>query len=144
MNDDVLAIQALIFRYAELVDCGDFDGLADLFSYGVFRTEGVPATLTGAGVREAMASTVVLYDGVPRTKHVSSNVVVEVDSGATAANARCYFTVFQALTDFPLQAVVAGRYHDRFEKVDGGWRFAERVIHIDLLGDTSRHLSISL
>ncbi|WP_218004149.1 hypothetical protein [Nocardia araoensis] len=34
----------------------------------------------------------------------------------------------------------AGRYHDRFERVDGQWPFAERRVHIRLTGDLSRHL----
>jgi hypothetical protein len=54
--------------------------------------------------------------------------------------ARSYFTVFQALPDFPLQPIIAGRYHDAFERVDGTWRFADRLILSDLIGDLSRHL----
>jgi hypothetical protein len=40
----------------------------------------------------------------------------------------------------PLQPIVAGRYLDRFARVDGAWRFAERRILVDLVGDLSRHL----
>jgi hypothetical protein len=48
--------------------------------------------------------------------------------------------VLQQVDDFPLQPIIAGQYRDRFEKVDGGWRFTERVIHPDLIGDLSRHM----
>jgi hypothetical protein len=47
--------------------------------------------------------------------------------------------VLQA-NDGVLQPVIAGRYHDRFECVDGKWRFSERIIHPDLQGDLSRHM----
>jgi hypothetical protein len=39
----------------------------------------------------------------------------------------------------PLQPIVAGRYRDRFECVDGVWRFTSRHIIIDLMGDISHH-----
>ena len=40
----------------------------------------------------------------------------------------------------PLQAILCGRYHDAFERVGGAWRFADRLILPDLVGDLSRHL----
>ena len=58
--------------------------------------------------------------------------------GVDRAVARSYFTVFQAPPDFPLQPIVIGRYHDAFARVDGAWRFADRLS--DLIGDLSRHL----
>ena len=40
----------------------------------------------------------------------------------------------------PIQAILCGRYHDAFERVGGAWRFADRLILPDLVGDLSRHL----
>jgi hypothetical protein len=68
--------------------------------------------------------------------------VIDADDAAGTAHARSYFTVLQQVDDFPLQIVIAGRYHDRFERVDGEWRLTERVILCDLIGDLSRHLTI--
>ena len=45
----------------------------------------------------------------------------------------------QEAPGFPLQAYIAGRYRDTFERVDGAWLFAERVYIVDLLGDMSAH-----
>ena len=70
--------------------------------------------------------------------------MIDVDEAADTATSRSYFTVLQALEDFPLQTIIAGRYHDRFGRVDGIWRFSERMILPDLLGDLSRHLLIEL
>jgi hypothetical protein len=47
------------------------------------------------------------------------------------------------LPDLPLQPIAAGRYHDRFAFGDGRWRFAERRVFVDLVGDVSRHLRAS-
>ena len=79
-------------------------------------------------------------DGTPRTKHVTTNLIVEVDEEAGAATCRSYFTVFQQVPALALQPVIAGRYHDRFVRYDDSWRFAERRFYIDLVGDLSQHL----
>ena len=52
--------------------------------------------------------------------------------------------MLQGLPDFPLQPIVAGRYEDRFERAAGGWQFAERRMFVELVGDVSRHLLITL
>src|SRR6266545_380396 len=67
---------------------------------------------------------VILYDdGTPRTKHVTTNVAIDIDEHAGVAVARSYFTALQALRDIALQPIVSGRYEDRFERHDGEWRF---------------------
>ena len=62
------------------------------------------------------------------------------DAPAGTASARSYFTVFQARPELPLQAIIAGRYQDRFTRRNGVWSFAERVIVIELVGDLRCHL----
>jgi 3-phenylpropionate/cinnamic acid dioxygenase small subunit len=83
---------------------------------------------------------VLLSEGRPSTKHVITNVTVEVAGDGATAHARSYFTVMQARPDLPLQAIICGRYHDTFARAAGGWRFADRLILPDLIGDLSRHL----
>jgi len=120
------SIVALVHRYAELLDDGDLDGVADLFAHATWRSGG--RVRHGRDEVRRAYDPVILYDGVPRTKHVISNLIVEGDTS------RCYFTVVQ-----DGRAILVGRYHDRFEQVDGAWRFAERIIYADLVGDLSRH-----
>jgi 3-phenylpropionate/cinnamic acid dioxygenase small subunit len=80
-------------------------------------------------------------DGTPRTKHVTTNPIIEVDEHAGTASCRSYYTVLQQTDDLPLQTIVTGRYHDRFQRVDGQWRFLYRDLTlIDMVGDVSRHL----
>jgi ketosteroid isomerase-like protein len=134
------AIENLIAAYAELVDGGDFTGLGTLLADATFTGSGTP--VSGPDAIEKMFSDLLITydDGTPRTKHVTTNIAIELDEEAGTAVSRAYFTVLQALPGLPLQPIVSGRYHDRFERSAGQWRFAERQVRIDLTGDVSRHL----
>ncbi|MET8997376.1 nuclear transport factor 2 family protein [Amycolatopsis sp. Hca4] len=136
--EDGRALENLVFSYAALVDAGDFAGVGALFASGTFAGSG--GVLRGAAeVERMLRETVIVYeDGTPRTKHVTTNVALEI-SEATASG-RAYFTVLQAVPGFPLQTIAAGRYEDRFTREEGGWRFTERRATVDLLGDVSHHL----
>jgi SnoaL-like domain len=136
---DVEAITALVMEYAERLDLGDLDGVAALFAHATWRSPGRVEPLRGTVAVRRAYDGVILYDGIPSTRHVVTNLVVTVGS-PDRATARSVFTVFQARPDFPLQPIISGRYHDAFERVDGAWRFADRLILPDLIGDLSRHL----
>lgn len=134
------AIEALLFTYAERLDAGDLAGVAALFAHATYRSAGGGEYRGSDAVRNVLTRLVRLYDGTPRTKHVTTNVVIELDECAGTAAARSYFTVLQAVDGLALQPIVAGRYHDRFVRADAVWRFADRLIFMDLVGDLSRHL----
>jgi 3-phenylpropionate/cinnamic acid dioxygenase small subunit len=134
------AIENLIARYAELVDDGDFAGLGLLLAEATFTGSGEPVSGRDA-IEKMFQDTLIVYaDGTPRTQHVTTNVAIEVDEPASTAVSRSYVTVLQALPDLPLQPIACGRYRDRFERRDGRWRFVERRVRINLVGDVSRHL----
>ncbi len=140
VSEALRSIEVLVFGYAERMDAGDFAGVGALFRDGAYRAAGGPELRGAAALTQTLESMVQLYDGVPSTKHVTTNLVVTLDDGGESATARSYFSVLQALPDFALQTIVAGRYHDRFARRDGGWHFAERELWMDLVGDLSRHL----
>jgi 3-phenylpropionate/cinnamic acid dioxygenase small subunit len=141
MADARDAITALVYGYAERIDAGDLDGVAALFADGVFRSDRGGRYEGAAAVRDVLGRLVVLHDdGTPRTKHVTTNLVIEVDDAAGTAVARSYFTVLQATGTGALQPIVAGRYHDRFVRDATGWRFADRLVFMDLVGDLGGHL----
>ncbi|AJC61437.1 nuclear transport factor 2 family protein [Streptomyces sp. 769] len=134
------AIENLIARYAELVDDGDFAGLGVLLAAATFTGSGEAVSGRDA-IEKMFRDTLIVYaDGTPRTQHVISNVAIEVDEQAGTAVSRSYVTVLQALPDLPLQPIAGGRYHDRFARGAGRWRFVERQVRINLVGDVSRHL----
>jgi 3-phenylpropionate/cinnamic acid dioxygenase small subunit len=135
------AIRNLLFRYCELQDAADFASVAELFRHATYAVDGGD---THHGYEELYALKTkhdkIYDDGTLRTKHVTTNSLVEVDDDAGTATARSYFIVLQATPALPLQIVIAGRYHDAFARVDGAWRFTHRKIFGDLVGDLTQHL----
>ena len=143
---DACAIRQLIYQYADHIDRGDLRAVAAMFSHGRITAldgEGRENQFVGEeAVYGLMSAFTRLYpdDGTPHTKHMTTNVMVELEAGGRTAVSQAYCIVFQALPDFPLQPVIGVRYQDRFEKMENGWRFSQRRIEMDLLGDLSRHL----
>ncbi len=148
MNDPRNDIAELIYTYGELVDTGDFDEIGRLFAHAEITTEGFDEVRRGSAPVVAMyESTTRRFEdsGTTKTKHVMTNVIVQVDETAGTATSRSYFTVLQAVPGaLALQPIVAGRYRHRFERVDGVWRIAAMHIIVDLVGDISQHLLIDL
>ena len=144
MSHPPTEIANLLYRYAEFMDSGDFAAAADLFRHAKLRVSaGDDGTVDADTMLSLWRGMVIVYpDGTTRTKHVVTNPIIDVDDDAGTATCRSYYTVLQQTDGFPLQVIVTGRYHDRFERVDGRWRFAYRDYSlIDALGDVSHHLS---
>ena len=140
------AISTLMYRYAEYVDAADFAGIGALFAKGEMTTRGMPGAIVGA---EAVAK---LYthtnkvhpNGTLLTRHLTTNVIVDIDEAANAATARSSFVVFQATPTVRLQPIVAGRYRDTFARSDDEWYFAQREMGVEQIGNVSDHLLIDL
>ena len=139
---DERAILNLLYSYAERIDAGDFAGVSQLFADAPVFMAGpdqppVPGTQVGAVLHHFVKT----YDGIPRTKHLVTNTILEADS-PTSVRTRSQFTVLQNVPDeLPLQVVASGRYHDEFVKNDQGeWAFAQRIMLVDAYGDASAHL----
>jgi ketosteroid isomerase-like protein len=141
--DDHRAIEQLLYRYAERIDDGDFDGIGALFVDGAVATDdGTPIAAGHEAVRALYEATTRRYEnGTPQTQHVTTNVIVDVADDGRTATARSCFTVLQGI-DGTLQPIITGRYQDSFTKHDGAWRFTERRMEPRLFGDLSRHLLI--
>ena len=75
--------------------------------------------------------------------YLVANPIVELDTDGRHATCRSRYVVLQATDALPLQPIIAGRYFDRFERAQQ-WRFAERTIEIDLVGNLSEHLRFDL
>ncbi len=82
------AIENLIATYAELVDDGDFAGLGALLADATFTGSGAPVSGPDA-IEKMFTDTLIVYDdGTPRTKHVTTNVIIEADEEAGTAVSR--------------------------------------------------------
>lgn len=148
------AIGALLARYADLIDAGDFVGVGELL--GDCRVTTADGTLVASGaeaITRMYEQTTRRYDGgTPRTQHVITNLIVEptpvLPSGADVGgatgrfwSARSRFTVLQATNDLALAPIIAGRYRDIVhERRDGTWAFHERQMVPELFGTLDHHL----
>ncbi|WP_233345655.1 nuclear transport factor 2 family protein [Burkholderia cepacia] len=143
MTASAVEIANLLYRYAALLDAGDLPGMAALFRHARIKVAEDAPTIGADELLALFDARVKRYPcGTPRTKHVITNPVIEIDEAAQRATARSYYTVLQATEGFPLQPIAAGRYHDAFERVDGAWRFAFRDYTLcDLAGDLRFHLN---
>ena len=145
MSDSAREITNLIYTYAELLDAGDLDAVAELFTHGrICGVENGPPETVFAGparVREMYEMATRIYeDGTPKTHHNTSNVQLHIDEEAGTARSKSYYCVTQATPELPLQVIVTGHYHDTFHRVDGVWWFDSRTMFVDQVGDVSRHL----
>ncbi|MDH6196998.1 3-phenylpropionate/cinnamic acid dioxygenase small subunit [Mycobacterium frederiksbergense] len=143
---DKLEITELLYRYSELIDAGDFDGVGTLLRRATFggpesggaSGEQVIAKLFAKSTRRFPE-----HGNTPRTRHLVLNPIVEIagPERLTAA-ARSTFCVVQNTETVPLQPIVVGRYYDAFARDDAGWYFTERRVDVQMVGDVSDHLNL--
>ncbi|GLR66069.1 hypothetical protein GCM10010909_07470 [Acidocella aquatica] len=145
MNNAAIAIPNLLYTYAELFDAGDFPGAARLFNHGALVIGGQRIAGEEA-IAELWRGWVQLYaGGSPRTRHLTTNPIITLAPDGNAASCRSQWTVLQATEAYALQIVATGRYEDKFQHMDGEWRFTERLYaRVDFTGDTSAHLKKQL
>ncbi len=144
-SGSAVSITNLLYRYAELMDAGDLDAAAALFAHARIKADPVGTViLDSAGILQLWRGLVTIHaDGTPRTKHVITNPILEIDEAAGTATCRSYYTVLQQTEAVALQVIAAGRYHDEFERVDDRWRFSFRDYSMfDLKGDLRDHLGV--
>ena len=142
-------IENLLYTYAERIDLGDLEGVASLFAHGCIKPgpdAGPEAIVRGtdAVLKMYQEATRLYPDGTPRTRHITTNAIIEVDEDGACASARSYFTVVQQTDVLPLQPIISGRYHDTFQRIQGVWWFDTRIMLVDLLGNLKEHLLYEL
>lgn len=137
-----LEITELLYRYAELIDSGDFDGVGALLGRAAFGGPNTPSVSGAQNIAGLFGMTTRRFTdtGTPKTRHLVLNAIVDLD-GDTAA-ARSTFLVVQATDTVRFQPIVAGRYYDTFARDEAGWYFTERIADVEMVGDVSDHLLI--
>ena len=147
MGNSATEICNLLYTYGRLVDAGDFAGVGRHFAHARITNDRSDEVAEGEAEITAMyRSTTRLYPetGTPRTQHAFNNPILEVDEDAGRATCHANFVVFQQTDRLPLQPIIAGRYRDRFERVEGARRYSEKHMIVDLMGDLGDHLLIDL
>ena len=143
MSNSATEITNLVYRYAELMDAGELESAAELFSHARIKTQG--DLMDHLQLLAQWQKVVKIYPcGTPLSKHVITNPIVTVDEARDKATCRSCYTVLQATASLPLQVIAAGRYHDEFERENSVWRFSFRDYSmLDLKGDLSHHLTLT-
>jgi hypothetical protein len=144
MLSDEQKILNLCYTYAELVDARENESVGRMFEHGEVRSYADQLAadnlspedikkFTGGGQPIVGAVNVQeFYDWfrvLPPTRHVITNVIVNIDETGELANARSYFHSVQLGPGLPI--VNSGRYQDRFRKTCGEWRFEQKIIRSD-------------
>jgi hypothetical protein len=135
MNDlatllDIRAIEAVYFRYCEVIDLKDFDALAEVF--------------TGDAVGDYRTSNGILQDGLAPlverlkwgmgpgsdcgpTQHNVTNVRATID-GDQATSSAHFYAVHAGLGPYLGQIYTCwGQYDDRWIRTAAGWRVQTRL-----------------
>lgn len=125
------ACERLILSYSRALDLGDMNAAADCFAeQGTFARPMAPdQVITG---REAVRAALLTRPKTLLTRHLSTNMMVEVESRDTAS-AVSYLTMISttppdgAQPPFVSQGPVwFGEMRDRFVREHGVWKFQER------------------
>lgn len=139
MSEAHEAIRNLLGSYCEVMDAGDWDGLGALFAQGALLDDKEREIARGAAAVTALWTAMVRrYDGSPRTRHLVSGPIIEVDGDT--ATCRSSFLALQQVDGGSLRPLAAGRYRDTFATMDGRWQFTSRQFFLDQEGDLSQHM----
>lgn len=127
---DKQEITEVLYRYARAVDRKDFDRVADCYHPDAIDNHGGYIG-TVDGLIEDMRSRHATIDS---SLHYVTNVLIDLD-GDTAnveSYCLCYLRQAPAVAGGPQsRATVKCRYVDRFERRDGRWRIADRIVVFD-------------
>jgi SnoaL-like protein len=122
---DKQEIQDVLMRYCRGVDRGDAELIASSFHADAVSD-------LGSGPSSARDSAPRIVEGLNKSgatsMHFIGNVLIEVDDDV--AHSEAYFISYLAMTKDgkPYTRARAGRYVDRFERRDGEWKIALRVL----------------
>lgn len=124
--DDRFAIFELFAHYGLCFDIGDVEGFLALFLpdavYELSRGRRFEGHAQIRGYVEQAAAS----EWLPGRQHHVDQVILTGDCQRVSAHSYC--TVTQRTSDGTLSLVYLGRYVDVCVKVDGIWRFQERIV----------------
>ncbi|GAB2632763.1 nuclear transport factor 2 family protein [Prescottella soli] len=127
---DKQEITEVLYRYARAVDRKDFDRVADCyFPDAIDNHGGYIGTVDG--LIEDMKSRHATIDS---SLHYITNVLIELDGDTANVESYCLCYLRQAPArpgEAQSRATIKCRYVDRFERRDGQWRIADRIVVFD-------------
>ena len=135
--------EALSIAYARAVDFRDYDEFVNLFTEDGTLETGV--RLEG---KQAIAASLKRRPDELRSRHVLTNIFVNVVNRDEATGIS-YLTLYrhvgpESLRSGPISfdgPFAIGHYQDVFVRMDDGWRFKSRVLHMAFRRDEAREVS---
>ncbi|MDI9914959.1 nuclear transport factor 2 family protein [Rhodococcus sp. IEGM 1379] len=127
---DKQAITEVLYRYARAVDRKDFDSVAlCYFDDAIDNHGGYIGTVDG--LIEDMK---IRHKTIDSSMHVISNILIDVNGDVAQAESYCLCYLRQersSTNTAQTLATIKCRYVDRFERRQGEWRIADRIVVFD-------------
>jgi len=125
------ACERIIHAYSRALDRGDMNAAADLFARdGSFARPMTPDQVIVG--REAIRTSLLTRPKTLLTKHLSTNVMIDVESPDAASGVSCLTMIATTPAEGAVPPHVSagpiwfGEMQDRFVREDGVWKFSER------------------
>jgi hypothetical protein len=127
---DERAIRRLHAHYVDAVNRSAWDEFVDLFvpdaQLTVSRGEAQPDRVVGPkAIGELIAGYIAKYDFLVQVI-LNARIELRYHGDVDAATARLFIAEFRQWTTSGRRMESAGVYHDRYARIDGQWRFAQR------------------
>ena len=125
---DRFEIQDLVFRYAELIDSRQFDGLREVFTEDAF----VDYSAMGGSVGNledtlAFLRAAVTAELFPNTQHLNANIQIKVDGDRATGRVMCFNPMNMAVSAEKKQLFFLGLWYlDEYRRTEKGWRISRR------------------
>ena len=138
------ACERIVFAYSRALDLGDMNAAADLFAEnGAMARPMAPEQLIQG--REAIRASLLTRPKTLLTKHLATNVIIDVESRDSACGVSCLTMI---ATTPPTDGkppfissgpVYFGEFKDRYVRENGVWKFLERrgSLQMKFSGSTS-------
>jgi hypothetical protein len=131
------ACERLVNTYGYALDRGDTDAAADCFAEaGTMARPMTPDQIVRG--REAIRASLATRPKALRTRHLSTNVLIDVESRDAASGVSCLTMIAcspEAGAEVPFVTngpLYFGEFRDRFVRVGDAWKFLERLGSIQM------------
>jgi SnoaL-like domain len=125
-------IISLVHLYARLLDAGDVGAVSALFEHSTWRSLPNGSVLHGSEAVTPVYEQLVERNGDRQTKHLITNLTIEMESDARTATSHSYWTVLESAPGEGICIALSGQYTDTFQKIEDRWWFSDRLITVDL------------
>jgi ketosteroid isomerase-like protein len=124
--EDHIAIQRLMYRYAQCADSKDYAGLADVFC------EDAAFDFSGRVVRPRSAIQEMMHalDKYTCTLHQVHNTLYEVDGDTASGETYCIASHLFEDQGHTVKIDMGITYQDRLQRTSVGWRIAHRKFNL--------------